>query len=176
MYAALRAYDNVGNVTPTAFATVKVPAAQAAFADREASAAGWKVDLPCQPQRDASRGSVWAARSDELLPNGLDASLTSPTLDLAKARSALLEFSVSYNLERRHDFLLVETSADGGKQWTERARYTDRGDWSTQRLDVSDLAGTRALVRFRVITDDKVRSRGAAVDDIVVWTERAADA
>ena len=173
LYAALRVYDNVGNVAPTAFATVKVPAAKASFSDREASAPGWQADAPWQPQRDASRGRVWAALSDELLPNGLDASLTTPPLDLTGARSALLEFALSHSLDRRHDFLLVETSADGGQRWTERARYTDRGDWSTQRLDISDLAGTRGLVRFRVVTDDKVRSRGAAIDDIVVWTALA---
>lgn len=171
LHVALRAVDNVGNASPLATVAIQVPGAEAVFDDRGAPAPGWACDAPWSSQSDPVRGRVWGALPTDRLPNDLDAALTSPVIDLRGRTTATLSFAVSRDLDPRRDFLLVETRSEGEATWRERARFSGRGEWERQLLDVADLAGRGAQMRFRLVTDSVVRSRGAAVDDVVLWSD-----
>lgn len=123
----------------------------------------------------------WSNRYDNL-----DSTLTR-SFDLTRlaGRSATLEFSTWFDLERGFDYAYVEVSTDG-KHWTTlKGRNTTTGGsanlgngytgesgggtqptWVQERMDLSPYAGKQIQVRFEEVTDVSVNLQGFAVDQI----------
>ena len=133
---------------------------------------------------DSDGALWWSNRGDSI-----DATLTRE-LDLTSVDQATLTFRAWFDIERWYDYGYVAISQDDGETWTALAGgetrtddaigvsfgpgYTGRsggGDtprWLDERIDLSDYAGARILLRFEYITDDAVSGPGWALDDIAV--------
>ena len=124
----------------------------------------------------------WSNRGDDS-----DATLTR-AFDLTGLKSATLNFSAWWNIEDGWDYVYVEGSTDGGKHWQLlRGRQSSDKDksgnafgpgwtgmsgggkapqWVDERVDLSQFAGQKILLRFEYVTDDAVNGPGFLLDDI----------
>ena len=88
----------------------------------ESAVGGWTQDAGWTRVEDEGfRSGKSLAFGDEdaaRYPDGADASLVSPPIDLSGARSARVAFYHRYQFEPRFDAGLLEASADGGRTWT----------------------------------------------------------
>ena len=135
-------------------------------------------------QADADGAFWWSNRGDNI-----DATLTRE-LDLTGVQEATLTFRTWYDIERWYDYAHVAASRDGGRTWrvlsgrqtttddpleiTFGPSYSGRSGggetpgWVEERIDLSDYAGSRILLRFEYVTDEGVNGPGWAIDDIAV--------
>ena len=114
----------------------------------------------------------------------IDSTLTRE-IDLSSVTAATLEFRTWFDIEEGWDYAYVAASTDGGASWTVlEGRHTttnnpmgnsfghgytgDSGEWLHERIDLSDYAGGKALLRFEYVTDDAVHLDGFVVDDVSV--------
>lgn len=96
-----------------------------------------------------------------------------------------LEFMTWYDLEEDYDYLFLEASTDGGETWEilTTPHGTDKdpsgnsygwgyngnsNGWIQESVDISDLAGKIALIRFEYVTDAAVNGEGFLIDDISI--------
>lgn len=121
----------------------------------------------------------WGNRGDSI-----DTTLTRE-FDLTNLSSATLEFMVWFDIEEGWDYAYIEASSDGGETWTILEGDHSTGDnpvgnsyghgytgssngWLQERIDLSQFAGSRVLIRFEYITDAAVYENGLVIDDIAV--------
>jgi uncharacterized pyridoxamine 5'-phosphate oxidase family protein len=86
-----------------------------------------------------------------------------------------LSFWKKYEIESQYDFAYVEI-AEPGQRFIQLESYTDANNtWTQSKIDLSDYAGKKVLIRFNYITDDMINKEGFYVDDIkpVGWFEEA---
>ncbi len=103
--------------------------------------------------------------------------------DLRFVPQAWLEFRIWYDLTENREYAYVEASSDGGETWSileglhtrSRDRYTwlyedgytgSSGGWLNERIDLSDFARRRILLRFEVLSDNVTTYKGLAIDDL----------
>ncbi len=103
--------------------------------------------------------------------------------DLTQVDRAWLEYQVWYNLTDDLEYGYVTISADGGRSWEALSGiimrsskvyqdYYPRGysrraaNWRTERIDISDYAGGRILLRFEVNSSYRTKYAGMAIDDV----------
>lgn len=96
-----------------------------------------------------------------------------------------LDFQTWYDLEQDYDYLFLETSTDGGATWQiiTTPSGTDEdpsgnsygwgyngssNGWFNEKVDISSLAGKKALIRFEYVTDAAVNGEGFMIDDISI--------
>ena len=118
--------------------------------------------------------------------DNIDARL-SANFDLRSVSSATLSFQAWYDLEEGYDFTYLSVSADGGASWDLLLPvHSTAGDygpafggqsnavaghvngWVTERIALNSYVGQQITVRFEMLTDGGVQSRGFAVDDIAI--------
>ncbi len=104
--------------------------------------------------RRASGGSngdgVWLQSASGNYANNLNASLTSPTLDLSGYTDPVLSFDQRCDTEATYDFGRVEVSVNNGASWSEVFRCDGETQWRRVELPLPQLAGiAQARVRFR---------------------------
>ena len=134
-----------------------------------------QADTSCH----SGRRCWWGNRGDLI-----DSTLTRE-LDLTGVSRATLEFRTWFSVEEGWDYAYAEVSTDGGVTWTVLKGghtstfnpmgnsfgdgYTgDSGGWLLERIDLSDYAGGKLLLRFEYVTDDAVHLDGFVIDDISV--------
>ncbi|MBI3910443.1 MAG: S8 family serine peptidase, partial [Armatimonadetes bacterium] len=167
-YVALRAVDNVGNVSSLAttgpFSTL---ATTCLLDDVEgvpqfSGTSPWAVTTeqsasPTHSYTD-SPGTFYAANRD--------ISLTQNTAVTLSAGEPLLAFRARTNLEDHFDFLHVEVTADGGATWQRVLSLTGTTDWTYYSVPLTAYSGRSVRVRFRLITDEAIAGDGVWLDDI----------
>lgn len=134
----------------------------------------WQWGTPTSGPGEAHSGThLWATNLSGNYPNGADAWLMTPVIDLTGMTSAALRFAHWYDLERNYDYGHVEVKPVGGGTWTELARYTDidfgtPSGWQSPILDLTPYAGQAIQIRFRLTSDSSVNYAGWYVDDVIV--------
>jgi len=103
--------------------------------------------------------------------------------DLSAVDRAWLEYQVWYNLTDDLEYGYVTISADGGRSWEALSGiimrssevyqdYYPRGysrraaNWRTERINISDYAPGRVLLRFEVNSSYRTEYGGMAIDDL----------
>ena len=144
-----------------------------------------EAEVPVLAAQSSADGAFWwSGRGDSI-----DATLTRE-LDLTGVQQASLTFRTWFDIERWYDYAYVAVSSDNGQTWialsgrqttaddpldisygpgyTGRSGGGDEPVWVEERIDLSDFAGSRILVRFEYVTDEGVSNSGWAIDDIAV--------
>jgi carboxypeptidase T len=112
-------------------------------------------------------GAAWLQSASGNYANNINASLTSPVLDLDGYESPSLRFDSRCDTERNYDFGLVEISTNGGANWAEVFRCHGDPAWRSIELALPGLANAAsARLRFRFTSDSSVTAPGWAVDNI----------
>ena len=126
----------------------------------------------------------WSNRGDSV-----DSRLTRE-FDFTAVRKATLQFNIWHDIEEGYDYGFVAASTDNGKTWqtlpgknTTTANpnggnfgngYTgdsgggQRPRWIQEEIDLTPLAGKKALLRFEYVTDDAFNANGFGIDDIAI--------
>ena len=121
-------------------------------------------------------------------PVGSNAGIqTGAPINLAGYSAAKLEFWTKWAIEPAYDFGMVRISTNGGAAWSTLRpalsntgsgsgvqlpglygfdAYTPRLDWVRQEIDISEFAGSAALLRFELDTDGADSRDGWYIDDI----------
>ena len=132
-------------------------------------------------------GCWWSNSGDSI-----DSTL-SHRVDLPAGSTAALDYGVWYEIEEDWDYVYVEVSIDGGRNWliietpaTSPENpigngfgpgYTGRsGGWIQESVDLSPFAGEDLWVRFQYVTDDAVNASGACFRDLSIQTAGEAPA
>jgi hypothetical protein len=145
----------------------------AAFEDDvEAGNVGWSAQSPWAISQELSQSPVnaWSDSPGGNYADRVDASLTSPGLDLSSYSDVSLKFSQICDTEAGYDYCHVEVSSDGGSSWTTLASYDGNSStWEEITLAAPQLdSASSAMVRFRLETDFSVTDDGWHVDDVVI--------
>ena len=126
-------------------------------------------------------GCWWSNSGDSI-----DSTL-SHRVDLPAGSTAALDYGVWYEIEEDWDYVYVEVSIDGGRNWliiempaTSPENpfgngfgpgYTGRsGGWIQESVNLSPFAGEDLWVRFQYVTDDAVNASGACFRDLSIQT------
>ena len=126
-------------------------------------------------------GCWWSNSGDSI-----DSTL-SHRVDLPAGSTAALDYGVWYEIEEDWDYVYVEVSIDGGRNWliietpatspenpignAFGPGYTGRsGGWIQESVDLSPFAGEDLWVRFQYVTDDAVNASGACFRDLSIQT------
>ncbi len=168
-YAALRAYDNVGN-----------PSRVVSFGPLVTGPALWTDRVEGSPQFTPSAGSAWAitdqvyyssknswSDSPAEYSNNSDTTLT-VNAPVPVPQLAFLRFHAKMALETGWDYLDVEVSSNGGTSWSKVLSLTGFTDWAPFSVPLSQFAGSNALFRFRMRTDSSITYDGVYLDDIQI--------
>ncbi len=119
----------------------------------------------------------WMWWSNDL--NNSAVSLTA-AFNLSGLHTATLAFSAWWDIEPKGDWFQVLVSENGGRTWQPVSGpaagnypqaagpgYSGRsGSWVEERVNLSDFAGKRVLVRFAYVTDAGRALSGVALDDL----------
>lgn len=142
------------------------------FDDAESGNQGWTAQNPWALTTESAHSPAhsWTDSPGGNYGDYVDASLTSPTLDLSNVENVELRFFHTYATESGYDYAIVEYSADGGSTWSEATRWDGSNPaWNEVVLQLPDLdAAAEARVRFRLDTDVNTTDDGWHVDDITV--------
>ena len=115
----------------------------------------------------------------------LNTSMTVP-VDATGKGTPVLTSKARYAIEEDYDYLYVQTSTDGGQNWTSLPGTvggepfgedgggnpsidgTTDGEWVDLRVSLAPLAGKKGLVRFFYRTDGAVSEGGFFADEVTV--------
>ena len=111
----------------------------------------------------------WGGSADDL-----NSTLTR-TVDLTGKKSATLSTKAWYDIEPDYDFLYVEVSEDGGKNWKQVGKEVTGSNksWTDLSWDLSAYAGKKVDIRFRYSTDGGMHLDGPFLDDIKLTADGA---
>lgn len=167
---ALRAMDNLGNVSGTATTSGTSVAAAVAFKDDFESDSGlWTAGGTWGRVAAEGRGMVYTDSPDGSYANSAnDPGLVSKPISLASVGNPCLLFSEKHDTEARFDFARVEITQDGGKSWTELARYDGTSDWTDRSIDLKAYEGKDVQLRFRMTSDGSVSKDGVYIDSVKI--------
>ena len=138
-----------------------------------------ETDVDLLPVEVGPAGCWWSNSGDSI-----DSTLTHQ-VDLPAGSTAVLEYEIWYEIEEDWDYVYVEVSVDGGKNWQIietpetspenpigngfGAGYTGkRGGWLTDSVDLTPFAGEDLWVRFQYVTDDAVNAAGACFRNLSI--------
>lgn len=79
--------------------------------------------------------------------------------------ASIMRFRAKLAVEEGYDYLLVETSLDGGP-WVTRAQYTGDREWAQYSITLPEVANKALKVRFRLVSDSSVTEDGVSIDDV----------
>ena len=132
---------------------------------------------------DVSAGGCWWSNNGDSI-----ASTLTREFDLTGAGDVTLSFDAWYSIEEEWDYVYLQVSTDGGKQWdileaqhTSAANpigvafgpgYTGESDgWISEQVDLSAYAGQQVKVRFQYVTDDALNDTGMCLKELAVSGE-----
>jgi len=139
------------------------------YDDLEGSVDGWMADPPWgRTSADKHSGTyAWTDSPDSSYAAGADTSLQF-SIDLGTAIMPVLSFWQRYTLDINSDYAYVEMREVGTTAW--KRIYFATGtlaSWTEKKVDLSDYAGKKIDLRFRVVADTNgIQSDGWYIDDI----------
>jgi subtilisin family serine protease len=175
-HLAIRATDKVGNHSELSQASVNIPKSRVLFEEGfelEAGAPdGWSLDGDWARVPFHGRGTIVTDSPDGDYDNNVDASLTSPVIDLSDVSNAKLHFDSRYTIEPKHDACHVEIEVDGwfGKKWKKLSSLDGFSDWKSNEIDLSRYTGKPVRLRFRMDTDRDRVAYGVQLDHLSIST------
>jgi carboxypeptidase T len=138
--------------------------------DAESGSQGWTTQGSWGITQEQAHSPIhaWTDSPGGTYPDNLDASLTSPMLQLSGLEGVELSFWQKYDTEANYDFASVEYSIDGGATWTSAATFSGKSlEWSHVSLSIPGLDGQpKGRIRFRLTSDGAVNADGWYLDDI----------
>lgn len=165
LYLAIKASDEVGNLSPMVCLSDTVPAARFAFQDKK-EASQWILDGSWGLQDIPGRGPVWTDSPGTSYGTELDTALTSKPFTLNQG-DARLVFEEKHLTELNYDRCSVEVTRDG-KSWDRLDEYTGNSAWNHREYDLSAYSGEQIQFRFRLKTDNSGPRDGVFFDNIAV--------
>lgn len=170
-FIAVRAIDNVGNVSPVSenipFQMLEVELLMENSGDTMSGFSS--VDQPWGVMSHESEMMI----SDS--PTGsysgdTDVSITSRSFSVEQSFYAI-SFDHIVSFEDAYDFGALEVSVDGGN-FQQIARFTGEADLATEFHDISEVVseGGEFQIRFRVTSDGSVQKDGWMLDNISLMT------
>lgn len=129
----------------------------------------WALGVPTSGPGSAHSGAnAWGTNLSGNYPNGSNAWLMSPAVELTGGSAYTLQFAHWYSFEANWDYGYVEVSADG-TNWQALVQLTGSGEsWQQPAYDLSDYAGQTVQIRFRMTSDGSVTRPGWFIDDVRV--------
>ena len=135
--------------------------------------------VPLLPVDVGPSGCWWSNSGDSI-----DATL-SHRVDLPLGATASMDYEVWFEIEKDWDYLYLEASVDGGRNWqiietpaTSPENpigngfgpgYTGAsGGWLQESVDLSAFAGEDLWVRLQYVTDDAINASGACFRDLSI--------
>ncbi len=138
--------------------------------DVEQGAAGWNAEAPwaISDELSFSPNHAWSDSPGGNYANGVNVSLTSPTLDVAAVDFLEVSYMSFCDTEAGFDFGHFEVRFDGGN-WQEIARCDGQNSWQAQSHHLTIPAnGSTMTLRFRLTSDGGLTRDGWHLDDIRV--------
>ena len=134
---------------------------------------------PLLPVDVGVAGCWWSNSGDSI-----DSTL-SHQISFIEGISAILKYEVWFDIEEAWDYLYVEISTDGGKQWriieTQETSmrsttgnsfgpgYTGKsGGWLTESVDLTYFPIDDLWIRFQYVTDEAINAAGACIRNLTV--------
>ena len=168
-FVAIKARDNVGNLSEMESSAVTVPAANLAFDDPITNGGTtWRSDGKWRRVQVEERGTAWTDSPNGKYDNHTNSSLVSPQISLANLEGSVLSFDSQFDIENRFDNLHLEAKATGSREWKEVKRFSGTESWKTQVVDVSAYDGQNVEFRFRLKTDNVGQRDGFYIDNVKV--------
>jgi hypothetical protein len=136
--------------------------------------------LPAGADAHSGRYAFWSNKGDES-----NMTLTRE-FDLSGVSGpATFQFWTWYDLEEDYDYIFLTASTDGGETWQilKTPSGTDEdpsgnsfgwgyngatNGWVEEKVDISQFAGQKVLLRFEYVTDAAVNGEGLVLDDVSV--------
>ena len=172
-YLAIRAMDNVGNVSaisasvPYAVKQVQIVARNTASSLDDVTLDGaW--GLEDAPTGEDPNNKVFSDSPGAEYGENVNASLTLPVWTLANTDASLV-IRTKWAIENRYDNGYIEISTDG-TTWTALDAVTSQSDWVTKQYDLATVLGSNKSfqVRFRLMADSSINRDGWLIDDVMV--------
>jgi subtilisin family serine protease len=181
-YLALRAIDNVGNLSELAtlgpVGTLAVPADELCLLEEDVEGAPlFSGDAPWAVTEEQAYSPThsYTDSPGAQYANNRNISLTQNSSVSLENLLGTLTFWARTDLEDRWDFLNIEASGDDGATWQLLLRLTGTSGWTPHSLNLYDYLGGTVRVRFRLITDLSGTADGVWLDDIRICGERLQD-
>ncbi len=166
VYVALKASDNVGNISPMVSARGQVIASQKAFQDEGPSS--WTI----QGDWAQVEGDVWTDSPGGDLVPGKNSVLSSQPFSLKGLKNATLVFDAKHDLDDSGgDVVWVQVSKDGGRNWSPVGSLTGRSDWQPHGMDLSAYDGKNIQFQFTLISGGFGRRDGIYLKGLKVLGE-----
>jgi len=172
-YLAIRAMDNVGNVSavsasvPYTVKQVQVVARNTASSLDDVTFDGtWGLeDAPTAEDPD---NKVFSDSPGSDYRENANTSLTLPVWTISNLDSSLV-VRMRYNLENRYDNGYIEISTDG-REWSRLDSVSGMSEWTTKQYDLSSILGDNKSfqIRFRLSSDSSISRDGWFIDDVMV--------
>ncbi|RZB30236.1 MAG: hypothetical protein SRB1_02516 [Desulfobacteraceae bacterium Eth-SRB1] len=138
------------------------------FDDLEGSVGGWTAGSPWG-LTDAHKHSgiySWTDSPGGSYAAGADTSLQI-TVDLGAANMPVLTFWHKCTFDNNSDYGYIEVREDGTTTWKRLYFVTGTiASWTEERMDLSNYAGKKIDIRFRLVSDNDTQSDGWYIDDI----------
>ncbi|NOY69713.1 MAG: hypothetical protein GXP53_09560 [Deltaproteobacteria bacterium] len=139
------------------------------FDDMEGTVTAWTAGAPwgITTTYQHSGSNAWTDSPGTTYGSGADASLQM-TIDMGNADMPVLSFWQRATFDTNSDFGYVEVRKDGSATWERIFFVTGTiASWTEERVDLSNYAGGKVDIRFRLVSDGNgVQSDGWYIDDV----------
>lgn len=127
----------------------------------------WEWGTPTSGPGSAHSGSkLWATKLAGNYPDGANALLALPPLDLTGTTHPAIEFWHWYDLESGWDWGDLWVIDQAGDAYLIDSYTGASGGWRKVTVDLSTFAGQRVIFLFNIATDGSVNKAGWYIDDI----------
>lgn len=167
-YLAIRAYDNVGNISDIRgiyFEVLPVNLFYSNTADslNDIEVSGkWNIEFDSDIQSNVFSDSVGGDYD-----NNSEATMIFGPFNI-DSPDLLLSFDTKYVLESSYDFGYVEISTDNGVTWEQIDKYTGVSSWTLKIYDLSEYIkeANTFKIRFKMTSDYMVVKDGWYIDNV----------
>lgn len=167
-YVAIRAIDNVGNVSAVS-ETIEIQTAevQIVFQNMGDTLDGFTADAPWGVKQVDGNSMLSDSPSGSYASNA-NTSLTSRVMDYTGGVVGL-SFDHAFQTESNYDFVHIEISVNGG-EWRSLARFSGDSALQSYYRDItSNLSGASTFqIRFRLQSDSSANRDGWDIDNITI--------
>lgn len=129
---------------------------------------------------DVGPSGCWWSNSGDSIDSTLE-----HRIDLPPSSTAFLEYEVWFEIEEHWDYLYIEVSIDGGKNWKviETSNTSSKNPfgngfgpgytgeshgWLTDTIDLTPFAGEDLWIRLQYVTDDAISAAGACFRNLSI--------
>lgn len=167
LYCAVRAQDNVGNVSAgiatCRIKTTVVPVIEDAEGAPKFSAVSGPWAITTEDKNSGLKS--WTDSPGGNYANSIDISMVS-NQSYAVTGPFMYRFAAKIDLESNYDYLYADYSVDNGFTWNTLGRLTGTAAWKGYGYLVPAVNGQSVKFRFRMTTDSSVVRNGVYIDDI----------